>query len=65
MQRITVLPGTPVLLVAGMNQWNAEGEYEIMVNYGTKYLIRQRAVKRMLWSRYSRVTRVTDVTIAK
>jgi hypothetical protein len=65
MQRITVLPGTPVLLVAGLNQWNPQGEYEIMVNYGTKYLIRQRAVKRILWAGFRRITRVTDVTIAK
>jgi hypothetical protein len=65
MQRITVLPGTPVLLVAGMNQWNVNGEYEIMVNYGTKYLIRQRAVKRVMWTGFRRSTRVTDVTIAK
>jgi hypothetical protein len=65
MQRITVLPGTPVLLVAGMNQWNVNGEYEIMVNLGTKYLIRSRAVKRMLWTGHKRASRVTDVTIAK
>jgi hypothetical protein len=65
LQRITVLPGTPVLLVAGMNQWDVNGEYEIMVNYGTKYLIRQRAVKRVLWSGFRSSTRVTDVTIAK
>ena len=66
MQRITVLPGTPVLLVAGMNQWNAAGEYEIMVNMGTKYLIRQRAVKRrIIWTGHKQQTRVTDVTIAK
>ena len=65
MQRITVLPGTPVLLVAGMNQWDVNGEYEIMVNLGTKYLIRQRAVKRITWTGFRRITRVTDVTIAK
>ena len=65
MQRITVLPGTPVLLVAGMNQWNAAGEYEIMVNIGTKYLIRGRAVKRIIWTGHKHTTRVTDVTIAK
>ena len=63
-QRITVLPGTPVLLVAGMNQWTTNGEYEIMVNIGTKYLIRSRGVKRMLYPGHRR-TRVTDVTIAK
>ena len=65
LQRITVLPGTPVLLVAGMNQWEINGEYEIMVNIGTKYLIRQRAVKRLLWTGFRTSTRVTDVTIAK
>jgi hypothetical protein len=65
MQRITVLPGTPVMLVAGLNQWDKNGEYEIMVNFGTKYLIRSRAVKRVLWTGYRRMTRVTDVTIAK
>jgi hypothetical protein len=68
MQRITVLPRTPVLLVAGLNQWNVNGEYEIMVNFGTKYLIRQRAVKRIVWKGrgyFLRKTRVTDVTIAK
>jgi hypothetical protein len=65
MQRITVLPGTPVLLVAGMNQWNVNGEYEIMVNIGTKYLIRGRGVKRLLWTGHRIRTRVTDVTIAK
>jgi hypothetical protein len=65
MQRITVLPGTPVLLVAGLNQWNENGEYEIMVNLGTKYLIRGRAVKRIIWTGQKRTTRVTDVTIAK
>ena len=64
-QRITVLPGTPVLLVAGMNQWNVAGEYEIMVNMGTKYLIRGRGVKRLIWTGHRRLTRVTDVTIAK
>jgi hypothetical protein len=65
MQRITVLPGTPVLLVAGMNQWDTNGEYEIMVNLGTKYLIRGRGVKRIVWTGHKHTTRVTDVTIAK
>ena len=65
MQRITILPGTPVLLVAGMNQWSREGEYEIMVNRGTKYLIRGRGVKRVLWTGHGRTVRVTDVTITK
>ena len=65
MQRITVLPGTPVLLVAGMNQWSQNGEYEIMVNLGTKYLIRGRGVSRVIWTGRKRRVRVTDVTITK
>jgi len=66
MQRITVLPGSPVLLVAGMNQWNREGEYEIMINVGTKYLIRTRDVRRAGWDGYRpKLLRVTDVTITK
>ena len=66
-QRITVLPGTPVLLVAGTNQWAHEGEYEVMVNIDTKYLIRGRNVRRQVYEVgrpvESRV--VTDVIIAK
>jgi hypothetical protein len=65
MQRITVLPGSPVLLVAGMNQWDKNGEYEIMVNIGTKYLIRTRDVRRAGWSGNRHMLRVTDVTITK
>ena len=65
LQRITVLPGSPVLLVAGMNQWDKNGEYEIMVNMGTKYLIRKRDVRRIAWTGYRQLVRVTDVTITK
>lgn len=66
-QRITILPGTSVLLVAGMNQWNQNGEYEVMVNIDTKYLIRSRGVMRPVYynDRLQETVRVTDVTIAK
>lgn len=66
-QRITVLPDTPVLLVAGTNQWAQSGEYEIMVNIDTKYLIRQRDIRRPVVrtaTGYLGRARVTDVTIA-
>lgn len=68
--RITVLPGSPVLLVAGTNQWGREGEYEVMVNLDTQYLIRGRGVLRHVYynGRRSHIYdgyRVTDVTIAK
>ena len=66
LQRITVLPGSPVLLVAGVNQWQTAGEDEIMVNVDTKYLIRQRGVKKYMYTPTSKsIVRVTDVTIAK
>jgi hypothetical protein len=65
LQRITVLPGSPVLLVAGMNQWDVNGEFEIMVNIGTKYLIRKRDVRRAGWTGITRILHVTDVTITK
>lgn len=68
-QRITILPGTPVLFVAGMNQWDHSGEYEIMVNVDTKYLIRYRNVKRAVdaidHSSRTRKIKITDVTIAR
>jgi hypothetical protein len=65
-QRITILPGTPALFVAGMNQWDHGGEYEIMVNVDTKYLIRYRNVKRSVHSvTRTRKIKITDVTIAK
>jgi hypothetical protein len=69
--RITVLPGTPVLFVAGTNQWNFAGEYEVMVNIDTHYLIRARNVRRHVYYDGRRQNRaynpykVTDVTIAK
>ena len=68
-QRITILPGTPALFVAGMNQWQHGGEYEIMVNVDTKYLIRYRNVKRAVdaidYSSRTRKIKITDVTIAR
>jgi len=68
--RITILPGSPVLLVAGTNQWGSAGEYEVMVNIDTQYLIRVRGVTRHAYYNgqrsYTRTGyRVTDVTIAK
>jgi hypothetical protein len=68
--RVTVLPGSPVLLVAGTNQWGRDGEYEIMVNLDTHYLIRGRDVQRQAYYNDSRLRswrgyRVTDVTIAR
>lgn len=69
--RITVLPGTPVLFVAGTNQWGYAGEYEVMVNIDTKYLIRARGVRRHVYYAGRRRNsahypyKVTDVVIAK
>ena len=65
--RITVLPGSPVLFVAGTNQWDTAGEYELMVNLDTQYLIRGRGVLRHVYYNGRRMNdaRVTDVIIAK
>lgn len=67
MHRITVLPGTPVLLAACTNQWAHSGEYEVMVNIDTQYLIRSRGVKRHSYydGRKQGNFTVTDVIIAK
>lgn len=67
LQRITVLPGTPVLLAACTNQWTTEGEYEVMVNIDTHYLIRARNVSRGMYYDGKRIgsRRITDVIIAK
>ena len=67
MERITILPGTAVLLVAGTNQWGNNGEYEIMVNIDTKYLIRFRNVLRHVYEvgKYIEKRKVTDVIITK
>lgn len=66
--RIAILPGSPVLFVAGTNQWDTAGEYEVMVNLDTQYLIRGRSVLRHVYYNGRRIypdARVTDVIIAK
>ena len=67
-QRITVLPGTPVLLAACTNQWTYDGEFEVMVNIDTHYLIRARNVLRNIYyngKRFVYGAQVTDVIITK
>jgi hypothetical protein len=61
------VPGSPVLFVAGTNQWDTAGEYEVMVNLDTQYLIRGRGVLRHVYYNGRRAydARVTDVIIAK
>jgi hypothetical protein len=63
--RITVLPGTHMILVAGLNQWNPKGEYEIILNDDTRYLIRKRDIYKWVVKDWGNPVkkRVTEVVI--
>lgn len=60
--RIAVRPGSRVLLVAGLNQWYSHGEYEVIVNIGSRFYISKRDVKRVL-SGSKTIKQITDVSI--
>jgi hypothetical protein len=59
--RIAVRPGTRVLLVAGLNQWRNDGEYEVILNIGSRFYISKRDVKRVMPTRV--IKQITDVSI--
>jgi hypothetical protein len=69
--RLKLLKGTRVLLLQGLNHWNADGEYEILINKGAHYVIRKRYLNRYAYNRkgffnnklYERQIKVTDVTV--
>lgn len=64
--RIKLLKGTRVLLLQGLNKWKTHGEYEVLVNIGSKYIIRKRNLKRYsinIPNKNARKLFVTDVTI--
>jgi hypothetical protein len=44
--RIKVLKGSRVLLLQALNTWDSFGEFEILLNTGSKYIIRKRDLKR-------------------
>ena len=47
LQRMTVMPHTPVLLMACINNWSPSGEYEVLLNKGTTVHTTDRAVERV------------------
>jgi hypothetical protein len=67
--RIKLLKGTRVLLLQGLNKWDANGEFEVLVNKGAKYIIRKRNVLRPVVNRtfvpvyYNPKKYITDVTV--
>ena len=67
--RMKLLKGTRVLLLQGLNHWNSDGEFEIVLNKGSHYVIRKRYLDRYTYnvrepSRwYNRKNKVTDVTV--
>lgn len=64
--RIKLLKGTRVLLLQSLNDWTYEGEFEVLVNYGSHYIIRKRNLSRPVINRiygYPIMKRVTDVTV--
>jgi hypothetical protein len=68
--RIKLLKGTRVLLLQGLNHWNNAGEFEILLNRGSKYIIRKRELKRLAFNTprlanfyYAQKKPVTDITV--
>lgn len=64
--RIKLLRGTRVLLLQALNHWDDNGEFEILINKGARYIIRKRNLQRPVINRSNGyVTRqnITDVTV--
>lgn len=69
--RIKVLKGSRVLLLQALNTWDASGEFEILLNMDSKYIIRKRDLLRPVMNRniradtYGRLLDkyVTDITL--
>ena len=65
--RIKLLKGTRVLLLQGLNQWRPDGEFEVLLNKGSRYVIRKRYLDRYVFNRpnvrMGRARKVTDVTV--
>lgn len=64
--RIKLLKGSRVLLLQGLNRWNENGEFEIVLNKNSLYKITKRNLPRGVINRpngYVRKNYVTDVTV--
>lgn len=64
MQRIKLLRGTHVIAASILNPWENGGQGEIIINSGTKYIVRSRNVLRSVMQQgLPKRMRVTDVTV--
>lgn len=64
--RVKLLRGTRVLLLQGLNKWRTTGEYEVLMNLGSRYVISKRNLMRYVINnpnREARKLRVSDVTV--
>lgn len=66
--RIKVLRGSHVIAAAMVNQWNKEGENEILINSNSRYIVRARRIARRIvyqgnYRTESEDARITDVTL--
>jgi hypothetical protein len=65
--RIKLLKGTRVLLLQGLNDWSYAGEFEVLLNKGSKFVITKRNLKRSVVNNKNAVMPkqkfVTDVTV--
>lgn len=66
--RIKVLKGSRVLLLQALNTWDSFGEFEILLNTGSKYIIRKRDLKRPVVNKnnirdHLDTKYVTDITL--
>ena len=58
-----------MLLLQGLNQWNNSGEHEIVLNKGSKYVIKKRYLRRYAYNVadpswwWRKQNMVTDVTV--
>ena len=70
MLRITLPAGTRALLLAGVNEWNGQGENEVLLDGGLVFDVKKRAHKRyVLWEGWDVMTgtqcRVTDLVLRR
>jgi hypothetical protein len=69
--RIKLLKGIRVLLLQALNTWNSAGEFEILLNAGSKYILRKRNLTRSVMNRNNNTEnkmlkkQVTDITLIK
>jgi hypothetical protein len=66
--RIKLLKGTRVLLLQGLNKWSRTGEFEVLLNKDSRYIIRSRNITRPVLNYHMYVNRnkkikVTDITV--